>query len=189
MLHRCGWVNTDPLYIRYHDEEWGVPVRDSRKLFELLCLEGAQAGLSWYTILKKREAYRVAFDGFDPGTVSRYGEEKLEELQNNPGIVRNRLKIRSVVRNAQAYLALEKEEGPFSDWIWAFTGGVPLVNHWTTQGDVPGRTELSDRLSKALQKRGFSFVGSTICYSFLQAAGLIDDHVETCFKRTGLIEE
>lgn len=183
MRTRCNWVNQDPIYITYHDEEWGVPLYDSLRLFELLCLEGAQAGLSWYTILKKREAYREAFDGFDPEIISKYDEMKIEQLMQNPGIVRNRLKIKSVIQNAKAYLAIEQDTGSFAEWIWSFVDHQPIVNHWKILGEVPATTKLSDQMSKTLKKRGFSFVGPTICYSFMQAAGLIDDHLETCFKR------
>jgi DNA-3-methyladenine glycosylase I len=183
MTQRCDWVNQDPLYIAYHDEEWGVPVYDDRQLFELLCLEGAQAGLSWYTILKKREAYREAFDGFDPEKIIRYDEDKIAELMQNPGIVRNRLKIKAFIQNAGAYLAIQ-EKGSFGEWIWSFVDHTPVINHWQSLRDVPAKTELSDHMSKLLKKRGFSFVGSTICYAFMQAAGLVDDHIETCYKRT-----
>jgi len=181
--NRCGWVNDDPLYLEYHDFEWGVPVHDDRVFFEFLLLEGAQAGLSWYTILKKREHYREAFDQFDPHKVAAYGEDKLASLLANPNIVRNRLKIKSAVTNARAFLAVQQEYGSFDRYIWSFVGGQPIVNHWETLEQVPARTKESDAMSKALKKRGFSFVGSTICYSFMQATGLVNDHLVGCFCR------
>jgi DNA-3-methyladenine glycosylase I len=182
---RCGWVNGDPLYIRYHDEEWGVPVRDDRKLFEMLNLEGAQAGLSWYTILKKREHYRRAFAGFDPEIVAKFGESDVERLLRDEGIVRNRLKVQAVIANAKAYLRVREQFGSFSDYMWSFVGGEPIVNRWASLHDVPATTPESDRMSKELKKRGFKFVGSTICYAFMQATGMVDDHVQTCFKYRG----
>jgi DNA-3-methyladenine glycosylase I len=166
----------------YHDQEWGVPLHDDNALFEFLILEGAQAGLSWATILKKRPAYRVAFDGFDPRQVARYGEEKIAELLANPGIVRNRLKIAAAVRNARACLAVQEEFGSFDAYVWRFTGGRPIVNRRRRMQDVPARTAESDAMSKDLLKRGFTFVGSTICYAFMQATGMVNDHLVTCFR-------
>lgn len=182
MTMRCGWVNEDPLYIDYHDHEWGVPVHDDRHLFEMLNLEGAQAGLSWYTILKKRESYREAFDGFDPQIIVNYDDNKLNELLQNPGIVRNRLKIASVVQNAKAFLKVQEEFGTFDSYIWGFVGGKPVNNRWTDMSQVPATTEISDAMSKDLKKRGFKFVGSTICYAYMQAVGMVNDHNQTCFR-------
>ena len=178
---RCAWAQT-PLSIAYHDAEWGVPVHDDRVLFEFLTLEGAQAGLSWETILKKRLAYREAFAEFDPARVARFTPARIETLLANPGIVRNRLKIHSTVRNAVAFLAIQKEFGSFDAYIWQFVGGQPLVNRWGTHGEVPARTAESDAMSRDLLKRGFSFVGSTICYAFMQAVGMVNDHEVTCFR-------
>ncbi|HEX2987692.1 MAG TPA: DNA-3-methyladenine glycosylase I, partial [Chloroflexota bacterium] len=172
MVCRCSWAGEDPLYIDYHDREWGVPVHDERLLFEFLVLEGAQAGLSWITVLRKREAYRQAFDGFDPARVAAYGEEKVAELLNNPGIVRNRRKILSAIRNANAFLKVQEEFGSFDRYLWSFVGGKPKVNAWEQLAQLPARTEESDALSRDLQRRGFNFVGSTICYAMMQAAGL-----------------
>jgi len=177
---RCLWAGSDPLYGRYHDEEWGVPVHDDRQLFEMLTLEGAQAGLSWITILRKRPAYRRAFDRFHPSRVARYDARKIRGLLADPGIVRNRLKIAGTVRNAKAFLAIQKEFGSFDTYVWAFVGGAPRVNRPKSMADVPARTAESDALSKDLKKRGFTFVGSTICYAFMQAVGLVNDHVVTC---------
>ena len=182
-LIRCGWARND-LAIHYHDEEWGVPVHDDRTWFEFLILEGAQAGLSWDTILGKRDAYREAFDNFDPAKVARYNQRKLDSLMKNEGIVRNRLKIVSAVGNAKAFLAVQKESGSFDQFIWDFVCGKPKVNHPRSLKDVPARTPESDSLSKALRKRGFNFVGSTICYAFMQATGLVDDHLVTCFRKS-----
>ncbi|NRF92932.1 DNA-3-methyladenine glycosylase I [Paenibacillus frigoriresistens] len=182
MTIRCGWVNEDPLYIDYHDHEWGVPVHDDRHLFEMLNLEGAQAGLSWYTILKKRESYREAFDGFDPQIIVNYDDKKLNELLQNSGIVRNRLKIASVVQNAKAFLKVQEEFGTFDSYIWGFVGGKPINNRWTDMSQVPATTEISDAMSKDLKKRGFKFVGSTICYAYMQAVGMVNDHNQTCFR-------
>jgi len=181
-LTRCDWARNE-LAIRYHDEEWGVPVHDDRVWFEFLILEGAQAGLSWDTILRKREAYREAFDGFEPAKVACYNQRKLESLLKNEGIVRNRLKIASAVANAKAFLAVQKGFGSFDQFVWKFTGGKPMVNRPRTLKDVPARTTESDTLSKALRKRGFNFVGTTICYAFMQATGLVDDHLVTCFRK------
>lgn len=181
MTNRCGWVNEDPLYMNYHDHEWGVPVHDDRVLFEMLNLEGAQAGLSWYTILKKRDSYREAFDGFDPNVIVNYDEAKLQDLLQNPGIVRNRLKIASVVQNAKAFLKVQQEFGSFDTYIWSFVGGKPMTNHWEDSRQLPAKTEISDAMSKDLKKRGFKFVGSTICYAYMQAVGMVNDHTKTCF--------
>jgi len=182
-LKRCAWATT-PLGIAYHDAEWGVPVHDDAKLFEFLLLEGAQAGLSWETILRKRDAYRRAFTGFDPAKVARFSAARLRQLMHDDGIVRNRLKIKSAVTNAQAFLAVQQEFGSFDAYVWRFVGGKPLVNRRRRTGDVPARTAESDALSKDLLKRGFKFVGSTICYAFMQAVGLVDDHLDNCFRKT-----
>jgi DNA-3-methyladenine glycosylase I len=180
---RCVWVNLkNPLYVDYHDNEWGVPVHDDRSLFELLTLEGAQAGLSWETVLNKRAGYREAFDNFDIERVSRYPAAKLDELMANPSIVRNRLKLESVVSNAQAVMAVQEEVGSFDEYLWSFVDGWPLVNLPRSHADVPASTPLSDLLSRELKRRGFKFVGSTIAYAFLQAAGLVDDHTTDCHK-------
>jgi DNA-3-methyladenine glycosylase I len=180
-LKRCGWVNSDPLYIEYHDHEWGVPVYDDILLFEYLNLEGAQAGLSWYTILKKRENYRKAFDHFDPAIIISYDEKKMTELLQNEGIVRNKLKINAVITNAGAFLKVVEEFGSFSKYIWSFVEGKPIKNHYKDISEVPATTNISDVLSKDLKRRGFKFVGPTICYAFMQATGMVNDHVESCF--------
>jgi DNA-3-methyladenine glycosylase I len=174
---RCGWARGFDLYLAYHDEEWGVPVHDDRRFFEMLILEGAQAGLSWATILKKRAAYRTAFDGFDPKRVAGYERTKIEALMADAGIVRNRLKIEGAVRNARAFLAIAEERGSFDAYVWPFVGGQPRVNAFVTLSEIPPRTAESDALSKDLKKRGMTFVGSTILYAFMQATGLVDDHV------------
>ena len=181
VLKRCAWAK-DELYIAYHDKEWGVPVHDDRLLFEFLILEGAQAGLSWITILKKRGNYRRAFDRFDPRKVARYDRGKIRKLLADPGIVRNRLKIKSAVQNAKAFLAVQKECGSFDRYIWEFVGGKPIRNHWRSSKQVPPRTPESDVMSKDLIKRGFKFVGSTICYAFMQAVGMVNDHTTDCFR-------
>jgi DNA-3-methyladenine glycosylase I len=178
---RCPWPSNE-LSIRYHDEEWGVPVHDDRTLFEFLILEGAQAGLSWDTILNKRENYRQAFDGFDPERVARYDGRKRQRLMRDPGIVRNKLKIASAVGNAKAFLSVKKEFGSFDRYIWQFVGGKPRVNSPKSMKQVPARTPESDAMSKDLKKRGFKFVGSTICYAFMQAVGMVNDHVVGCFR-------
>src|ERR1700675_4791015 len=180
---RCRWPS-DPLSIRYHDEEWGVPQHDDRVLFEFLVLEGAQAGLSWDTILKKRGNYRAAFDGFNSERIARYDRRKMHSLLRNPGIVRNRLKIASAVNNAKAFLNVQKEFGSFDRYIWQFTGGKPRVNAWRSLQQAPARTPESDAMSKDLKKRGFNFVGSTICYAFMQAVGMVNDHRVDCFRYT-----
>lgn len=179
-MNRCGWVNNDPLYIDYHDHEWGVPVYDDRLLFEYLNLEGAQAGLSWYTILKKREGYREVFDQFDATKIIQYDDVKIQDLLNDSGIVRNRLKIHAVVSNAHAYLKVIEEFGSFSKYIWSFVDGKPIQNHFESLSEVPTSTPISDQLSKDLKKRGFKFVGTTICYAFMQAVGMVNDHLVTC---------
>jgi len=179
-LRRCGWAGTDPRMIAYHDEEWGVPVHDERLLFEFLTLEGAQAGLSWSTILNKRDAYREAFAGFDPTKVARFDKRRIERLLTNEGIVRNRLKIESTVSNARAFLELQREPGGFDRFVWGFVGGKPKVNRWRSFRRVPASTRESDALSVALKQRGFRFVGSTICYAFMQATGLVNDHLVSC---------
>lgn len=183
-ITRCAWVNEDPLYIAYHDEEWGQPLYDDRGLFELLMLEGMQAGLSWYTVLKKRAHYREVFDGFNPEIIVQYDEVKIAELLSDPGIIRNRLKIDSIIRNAGVYLQICEDEGSFADYLWRFAGGTPIINHWKTRADVPATTPQSDEMSKALKKKGMKFVGSTICYAFMQASGMVDDHAVDCFCRS-----
>ncbi|QCR31266.1 DNA-3-methyladenine glycosylase I [Lysinibacillus sp. SGAir0095] len=180
-MNRCDWVSKEPLYMEYHDKEWGVPVYDDRKLFEMLCLEGAQAGLSWWTILQKRENYRVAFDQFDAEKIVQYSEEKLQTLKENPGIVRNKLKIQSVVTNAQSFLRIQKEYGSFANYIWGFVDHQPIINEWRSIKEVPVTTEISDAMSKKLKKDGFKFVGSTILYSYMQAVGMVNDHILECF--------
>ena len=179
---RCAWCGADPLYQAYHDTEWGVPLHDDRALFELLTLEGAQAGLSWITVLRKRETYREAFANFDPAIVARFTEADQAALMLNPGIVRNRLKISSTVDNARAFLAIQAEFGSFDTWLWSFVEGCPIDERRADIGAVPASTPLSDALSKALKQRGFRFVGSTICYAFMQAAGLVNDHTTDCFR-------
>jgi DNA-3-methyladenine glycosylase I len=179
---RCEWAGTDPLYVAYHDEEWGVPVHDEGTLFEFLILEGAQAGLSWSTILNKREGYRRAFDGFDPQKVAAYDEDRIAELLEDPGIVRNRLKVRSAVQNAQAFLRVQEEFGNFDAYVWQFVGGRPIQNNWQSLSEIPSETEESRALSKDLKKRGFNFVGPTILYAFMQAVGQVNDHLVHCFR-------
>jgi DNA-3-methyladenine glycosylase I len=180
---RCPWAGTDPLYVAYHDEEWGVPSHDDRHLFEMLILEGAQAGLSWITVLRKREGYRRAFGGFDPATVARFGPRDVERLLADPGIVRNRLKVESAIGNAKAFLAVQKEAGSFSGWLWAFVDGRPLRSEFREMREVPAKTPLAERISKELLGRGFRFVGPTIVYAYMQAVGLVDDHLVTCPRR------
>ena len=182
---RCAWANNE-LAIRYHDEEWGVPVHDDRTLFEFLVLEGAQAGLSWDTILKKREHYRIVFDDFDPKRVAHYTPRKVERLLADPGIIRNRLKVVSAVENAKAFLAVQKEAGSFNAYVWQFVDDQPRRNRWRSLKQVPAHTAESDAMSKDLKKRGFSFVGSTICYAFMQATGMVNDHVQSCFRYSQL---
>jgi DNA-3-methyladenine glycosylase I len=182
---RCAWAGSDPLYLRYHDEEWGVPLHDDRALFELLTLEGAQAGLAWITILRKRDNYRRAFDGFDPRKVARYDKRKVEVLLQDPGIVRNRAKVEGAVRSAGAFLEVVREAGGFDGYLWAFVAGKPIRNRWKSLKQIPAETEQSRALSRDLRKRGFSFVGPTICYAFMQAAGMVNDHVVGCFRYRG----
>jgi len=182
IVQRCAWAGSDPLYLAYHDREWGVPLHDDRLLFEFLVLEGAQAGLSWITILRKREAYRAAFAGFDPDAVAGFDERKIAELLANPGIVRNRLKVASAVGNARAFLKLQEEFGSFDAYLWRFVDGRPIRNAWRGIGDVPASTPVSDALSRDLKRRGFRFVGGTICYAFMQAVGMVNDHTVDCFR-------
>ncbi len=182
-MNRCGWVNlNEPLYITYHDEEWGIPCHEDRKLFEMLILEGAQAGLNWITILKKRDSYRAAFDQFDAEKIALYDDAKLAELLANPGIIRNRLKVNAAVANARAYLVVKDEFGTFDRYIWQFMGGQPKVNHWQSLKEIPAETAESRAMSKDLLKRGFKFVGPTICYAFMQACGMVNDHTVECFR-------
>ena len=182
---RCPWAKGEP-YAAYHDQEWGVPVHDDRRLFEFLILEGAQAGLSWETILKKRESYRAAFSGFDPALVARYGAARKAKLLADAGIVRNRLKIESAVNNARAFLAVQEEFGSFDAYVWSFVGGRPKQNEWKALSEVPARTPESDAMSKDLKRRGLKFVGSTICYAFMQAVGMVNDHLVYCFRHAEL---
>lgn len=184
---RCAWAGNDPLYQSYHDLEWGTPLHDDRLLFEFLILEGAQAGLSWITILRKREAYRRAFAGFDPAVVASFDDAKVAELLANPGIVRNRLKVASAVGNARALLAVQEEFGSFDAYLWRFVDGRPVRNAWSRVTDVPARTPLSDNISRDLKSRGFNFIGSTICYAFMQAAGMVNDHTTNCFRWKELV--
>ena len=181
-LQRCPWCGTDALYVAYHDQEWGVPVHDDRRLFEFLVLEGAQAGLSWITILKRREGYRRAFASFDPVRVAAFGEADVARLLADPGIVRNRAKVASAIANARAFLAVQEAFGSFAAFQWDFVDGQPVINHWRSLSEVPACTEVSDRFSKALKQRGFSFVGSTICYAHMQAVGMVNDHLVDCHR-------
>jgi DNA-3-methyladenine glycosylase I len=182
MPTRCAWAGSDPLYIAYHDSEWGSPLHDDRKLFEFLILEGAQAGLSWLTVLKKRQNYRSAFNSFDPHKMAGYDEHSIRRLLLNPGIIRNRLKIEAAVKNAGAFLTIQQEFGSFDAYIWAFVGGKPLKNSWKTVADIPAETVESVCMSKDLKRRGFKFVGPTICYAFMQAVGMVNDHTVDCFR-------
>ncbi len=184
---RCAWVTEDPIYIDYHDTEWGVPIYDDKMLFEFLILEGAQAGLSWITVLKKRDNYRKCFDHFDPEKIARYNKNKIEKLLANPGIIRNRLKIESTVINAKAYLEIINTTGNFSDFIWNFVDGEPIKNHWKNFKSIPAKSSISDALSKELKKRGFKFIGSTICYAFMQAVGMVNDHATDCFRHKEIL--
>ncbi len=181
-MKRCSWAGEDELYQRYHDAEWGVPLSDDERLFEFLILEGAQAGLSWITILRKRENYRAAFDGFDPQRIAAYDEEKIEALLKDPGIVRNRLKVNAAVVNAQCYLKVQSEFGSFSDFLWRFVDGRPKQNYWKSLKDVPASSRESDAMSRELKRRGFKFVGTTICYALMQATGMVNDHATDCFR-------
>jgi DNA-3-methyladenine glycosylase I len=183
---RCEWAGSDPLYIAYHDYEWGVPVHDDRRLFEFLILEGAQAGLSWITILRKRAAYRHAFDGFDPAVVATYDAAKVAALLADPGIVRNRLKIAAAIENARRFLAVQQEFGSFDTYLWRFVGGAPRRNAWASMRDLPAQTPESQALSKDLSRRGFRFVGPTICYALMQAIGMVNDHTSACFRHAEL---
>lgn len=186
---RCWWCGEDPLYQAYHDHEWGVPVHDERDLFEFLCLEGAQAGLSWITILRKREHYRLVFDQFDAHRIARYDEKKISELLGDAGIVRNRLKVNGFVKNARAYLGLLEQGITLNDYLWDFVDGETIQNRWQSPQEVPANTPVSDAMSKDLKKRGFTFVGSTICYAFMQAAGLVNDHLTDCYRYSELNEQ
>jgi DNA-3-methyladenine glycosylase I len=183
---RCGWPATDPLMIQYHDEEWGVPVHDDRKHYEFLVLDGAQAGLSWRTVLHKREAYRRAFAGFDPVKVARFDGRKVRALLADPGIIRNRLKVEGAIKSARAFLAVQEEFGRFDEYVWRFVDGATRRNTWKTMKQIPARTAQSDAMSKDLKQRGFTFVGSTICYAYMQAAGMVNDHVIECFRHQEL---
>jgi DNA-3-methyladenine glycosylase I len=185
---RCSWGNSHPLYVPYHDEEWGVPSHDDRHLFEMLLLEGAQAGLSWLTVLKKRESYRLLFDGFDAEKISRYGSGNIERLLRDERIIRNRLKLDAAVRNAKAFLAVKEEFGSFDAYIWGFTGGRPVMNRRRTVKDIPASTKESDAMSADLKKRGFAFVGTTICYAFMQSVGMVNDHTTDCFRHKIILE-
>lgn len=184
--HRCPWCGDDPLYQRYHDEEWGVPCFDDRKLFEFVLLESAQAGLSWITILRKRENYRTAFADFDPQTVARFNRRSIERLMADSGIVRNRLKIEAAIGNARAFLDTASQWGSFSHYLWQFVDGKPIINHWRTLTEVPATTPLSDTISKDMKQRGFRFFGSTICYAHMQAVGMVNDHLTSCFRHRPL---
>ena len=182
MTIRCDWCGTDPLYVDYHDKEWGMPTRDDRALFELLLLEGAQAGLAWITILRKREGYRALFDDFDANKIARYTDRKLDKLLQDPRIVRNRLKVYGARKTARAVLAVQQQHGSFSDYIWGFVDGEPIHNNWPSLRGVPANTPISDSISKDLKKRGFTFVGSTIMYAFMQSTGMVNDHTTDCFR-------
>ena len=181
-MERCEWATKEKIYIEYHDKEWGIPLHDDRKLFELLVLEGAQAGLSWITVLKKRENYRKAFDNFDASKMAKYGKKKIKELPANEGIIRNRLKIKSAIQNAKAFLQVRKEFGSFDKYIWQFVSYNTIKNSWKSLKQVPARTKESDAMSNDLKRRGFNFVGSTICYAFMQATGMVNDHTINCFR-------
>ena len=183
---RCDWLTEDAIYRAYHDTEWGVPVHDDTKLFEMLILEGAQAGLSWLTVLKRRESYRQAYDSFDPAKIAKWDKAKIEALLKNPGIIRNRLKVQAAVINAQAYLKVIEEFGSFDAFIWSFVGDSPIRNSWRNIKEIPATTPESDTMSKELKKRGFKFTGSTICYAYMQAVGMVNDHTTDCFRYKGL---
>jgi DNA-3-methyladenine glycosylase I len=185
-MNRCSWCGDDPLYVKYHDEEWGVPVHSDEKHFEFLVLESAQAGLSWITVLRKRENYRIAYDDFDFNKVAQYDDEKIVELLQNAGIIRNKLKIAASINNAKMFLKVQEEFGSFDNYIWAFVGNIPVINHWENTANVPATSDLSDRVSKDFKKRGFKFLGSTITYTHLQATGIINDHISSCFRYSGI---
>jgi DNA-3-methyladenine glycosylase I len=188
MMKRCAWAGERPMYVKYHDEQWGVPLHDDQALFEMLILEGAQAGLSWRTILEKRQNFRAAFDQFDPTVVAAYDESKIQELLNDPGIIRNQLKIRAAVANARAFLEVQDEFGSFDAYIWGFVDHKPIINHWKTPREVPAKTAEAEAMSKDLKKRGFKFVGPTICYAFMQAVGMVNDHTVDCFRHGQLMD-
>ncbi len=181
-MNRCDWLTNDEIYIKYHDKEWGVPVYKDRKLFEMLILEGSQAGLSWITILKRRETYRHAYDDFDPGKMAKWNSQKIKSLLKDPGIIRNKLKVAAAKSNAQAYLKITKKHGSFKNFIWSFVDGKPINNSWKSLSEIPASTNESDNMSKELKKNGFKFVGPTICYAFMQAVGMVNDHITTCFR-------
>ena len=181
-MKRCSWVTDNQTYIKYHDIEWGVPIHDDIKLFEMLILEGAQAGLSWLTILKRRETYRVAYDGFDPVKISKWNSKKVNLLLQDPGIIRNKLKVEAAILNAKAYLQITDEAQSFNEFIWSFVGGKPIENSWYEMSQIPTTTPESDRMSKELKLRGFTFVGPTICYAFMQSVGMVNDHITTCYR-------
>jgi len=183
---RCSWAGSDPIYVDYHDTEWGVPLHNDKKLFEFLILDGFQAGLSWLTILKKRQNYREAFDNFDPQKISEYGSRRVNELLRNKGIVRNKLKVEAAVQNARSFLSIQSEFGSFDSYIWQFVGGKTRINQWKTVAEIPAQTKQSATMSADLKRRGFGFVGPTICYAFMQAAGLVNDHVVSCFRYRGV---
>lgn len=185
-LKRCGWCGSDPLYVRYHDREWGVPLRNERRLFEMLILEGAQAGLSWITVLKKRSRYREVFDGFDPEKIARYGQPRINALLQDPGIIRNRLKIEAAIGNARAWLELKEKVGHPARFLWQFVDGEPMQNRWRTLKQIPVTTSESDAMSRELKRRGFKFVGSTICYAYMQSTGMVNDHLTGCFRHPEL---
>lgn len=187
-IQRCGWAGSDPLYQQYHDQEWGVPCHDDRTLFEFLILEGAQAGLSWITILRKRDHYRKVYDQFDPRKVANYGTDKVEQLLADPGIIRNRLKVMASISNARLFLDIQQEYGDFASFIWRFVDHQPIINHWPTLEQVPATTAESDAMSRELKRRGFKFVGSTICYAYMQAVGMVNDHTLDCFRHRELVE-
>ncbi len=186
VLQRCEWCGQDPLYVSYHDDEWGVPVHDENRHFEFLMLESAQAGLSWITVLRKRENYRKAFDGFDPGKIAEYNDTKIAELLQNPGLIRNRLKIGAAVNNARKFLNISEEYGSFDRYIWQFVDGKTIVNHFNTLKEIPASTPLSDKISKDMKERGFTFVGTTIIYAHIQAIGMVNDHLVSCFRHAQL---
>ena len=189
MKKRCTWCGDDPLYVSYHDEEWGVPVHDDRRLFEFLILEGAQAGLSWLTVLKKRENYRKAFDNFEIERVAKYGHQDIDRLLFDPGIIRNRLKIESAIKNAQGVLAIQEEYGTFDAYLWGYVNGSTIQNSWTSMAELPSKSAESDLMSKELKKRGFNFVGSTICYSLMQAVGMVNDHLVDCYRYLEIVKK